>query len=108
MADKNNGVAGSSDGNPVVGFALLCGLAVIGYLVFSAFVGSDRSEVRACIESAQRADVSGNLTMTFKIMLRRLDTAKEVMITRTLPNNVGLTDISFIMDGEPDRVICPA
>ena len=64
MAEQNQGVAGNSGGNPVVGFAFLGGLVLIGYLVFSAFTGSDRSEVRACIEASQRMDGNGTVVGT--------------------------------------------
>lgn len=108
MADQNNGVAGTTDGNPVAGFAFLGGLVLIGYLIYATFAGSDRSEVRACIEAAQRADVNGLMTLDFKIMLRKLDAAKEVKITKTPPNDVGLKDIYYTMDGKPGRAICAA
>ena len=108
MAEQNQGVAGNAGGNPVAGFAVLGGLVVIGYFGFSMLPGSDRSEVRSCIEAAQRADVNGLMTLDFKLMLRKLDAAKEVRITTTPPNNVGLRDIYYTMDGKPGRVICSA
>lgn len=108
MAEQNQGVAGNAGGNPVAGFALLGGLVLIGYVVFSTFAGSDRSAIRSCIEAAQRADVNGLMTLDFKLMLRKLDAAKEVKIAKTPPNDVGLRDIYYTMDGKPGRVICPA
>ena len=111
MAEKNQsnqGVAGGNAGGQASGLVAIAGLIIVGYLVYWMFSGSDRSQIRTCIEAAQRADVNGLMTLDFKLMLRKLDAAKEVMITKTPPNDVGLRDIYYTMDGKPGRVICSA
>ncbi len=111
MAEQNqanHGVAGGQGGSQASGLVAIAGLIVIGYFGYWMLAGSDRSEVRSCIEAAQRADVNGLMTLDFKLMLRKLDAAKEVTIMKTPPNDVGLRDIYYTMDGKPGRVICSA
>ena len=108
MAEQNQGVAGNSGGNPVVGFAFLGGLVLIGYLVFSAFTGSDRSEVRACIEASQRMDGNGSLAGTYARQLRQLDRAKEVTITGRPSRVPGVLALEYTVDTKWGIAMCPA
>ena len=108
MAEQNQGVAGNSGGNPVAGFAFLGGLVIIGYFVFSAFAGSDRSEVRAYIEAAQRMDGNGSLAGTYAQQLMQLDRAEEVKITGRPSQVPGLLALEYSIDSRWGIAMCPA
>lgn len=108
MAEQNQGVAGTSGGNPVAGFAFLGGLVIIGYFAYWMFSGSDRSEIRACIEAAQRMDGNGSLAGTYAQQLRQLDLAEEVKITGRPSQVPGLLALEYSIDNRWGIVMCPA
>jgi hypothetical protein len=104
----NQGQAGGGGGNPVSGFAGLAGLVLIGCLAYSVFAASDRSEIRACIEAAQRMDANHNLWQLFDEQLRQLDRAKEVKITGRPSRVTGLLALEYSIDRKWGIVLCPA
>jgi hypothetical protein len=103
----NEGQAGGGS-NPVSGFAALAGLVLIGYLAYSTFAGSDRSEIRACIEAAQRMDTNGTLADQYVQQLRQLDRAKEVEITGRPSRVTGLLALEYSIDSKWGIATCPA
>lgn len=105
---SNQGVAGGDGGGQASGVVAIAGFIIVGYFVYWMFSGSDRSEIRACIEAAQRMGGNGGLAGTYAQQLRQLDRAEEVKITGRPSQVPGLLALEYSIDNRWGIVMCPA
>lgn len=102
---ENTGSTDGQQGSPLGGLFLLVVVVAVGYWGISAFMGSDKEELRDCFE-AIRASNPEYLDIDMRIRIQELDAAEKVEITSRDRTNV-VTVVRYALDRKPGEVWCP-